>query len=630
MKRLSWFVFLFLGVLLLNNCGSGSGSSTPPIPTLRVASGTPPPANLMVSYGQTGSGFLLSASGGVPPYSWSWAPATGSSLPPGLNLANGMISGTPSALGTYSVVVTVTDAEATPQQANATYKISVTPAPLTIVTASLPDATINVRYHAHCPNLFRCRPPIFGFQMVASGGVQPYTWSWAAAPGSSLPPGMTFSAGGLLDGTATAIGTYNVVFAVTDSQSPAAQASANLTLNVHYPPPPGIFTSPQPPASRVNLPFSFTFGASGTGPFTWKETGALPAGLNFANGLLSGTPTATGSFPITLVVQDRYGQSSAPQNFTILIFPHGFNATGSMTTARLSHTATLLQNGKVLIAGGTDSNGNPSATAELFDAASGTFTPTTGNMGVARSSHTATLLTSGKVLIAGGTGSGTGTPTAELFDPATGTFSPTSGAMTAPRTSHTATLLTDGKVLLAGGTDTTGVAQQTAELFDPVTGTFTATAGKMGTARTAQTATLLSSGRVLVAGGFGAAGAPTATAEIFDPSAGSFTATTGNMSVAHAYHTATLVPASGKVLVTGGEDAVGNPEATAELFDSSAGTFAATASPMMTARYQHTANLLTDGTVLVMGGSAGGGALPLAEVFDPTSTGFSQTGSMMS
>jgi Galactose oxidase, central domain len=437
---------------------------------------------------------------------------------------------------------------------------------------------------------------------------------------------MTFSASGFLDGIPTAVATYNVVFTVTDSQSPAVQATANLSLNVQYPLPPRIFTSPAPPAGGANLPYSFTFTASGTAPLTWTETGALPSGLTVASGLLSGTPTATGSFPITLEVQDRYGQNSPPQNFTILFFPHGFVATGTMGTARQHHTATLLQNGKVLVAGGADSNGNATATAELYDPANGTFTPTSGNMTVARSSHTATLLTNGKVLIAGGTGTGTTTPTAELFDPATGTFTATGGAMTAVRTSHTATLLTNGQVLLADGTDATSAAHQTAELFDPASGTFTATTGKMGTARFAQTAASLSSGKVLVAGGLDATGVPTMTAEVFDPSAGTFTATTGNMTIARAYHTATFLPGSGKVLLAGGEDATGAPGTTAELFDPTAGTFTATASPMMTARNRHNANLLTDGTVLLLGGEA---SVPsLAEIFNPSSSSFSQTGSM--
>jgi hypothetical protein len=112
-----------------------------------------------------------------------------------------------------------------------------------------------------------------------------------------------------------------------------------------------------------------------------------------------------------------------------------FTSVGDMTTARLFHTATLLPDGTVLIAGGAG------VSAELYDPLIGRFT-TTGNMHAPRSQHTATLLPNGTVLIAGGDG----TPaSAELYDPSTGTFSNT-GSMNAPRSGHTATLLSDGHV----------------------------------------------------------------------------------------------------------------------------------------------------------------------------------------
>lgn len=128
-----------------------------------------------------------------------------------------------------------------------------------------------------------------------------------------------------------------------------------------------------------------------------------------------------------------------------------FVATGSMTTARSGHTATLLQNGKVLIAGGTLSS-SALASAELYDPVAGTFTPTE-DMTTPRRLPTATLLPDGKVLIAGGD---RGDPnylqlaSAELFDPETGTFSRT-GDMNMARFGHSANLLASGKVLITGG-----------------------------------------------------------------------------------------------------------------------------------------------------------------------------------
>jgi hypothetical protein len=121
----------------------------------------------------------------------------------------------------------------------------------------------------------------------------------------------------------------------------------------------------------------------------------------------------------------------------------------------------------------------------------GTFTPT-GNMTTARIGHTATLLRDGRVLIAGG--SSDRPFSADLYDPSTATFSAT-GNMVAARIRHSATLLRDGRVLIAGGWDTFS-----AELYDPASGTFTST-GNMTRTQEYNTATLLFNGKVLIAGG---------------------------------------------------------------------------------------------------------------------------------
>jgi hypothetical protein len=262
------------------------------------------------------------------------------------------------------------------------------------------------------------------------------------------------------------------------------------------------------------------------------------------------------------------------------------SATGSMTAARKYHSATLLPNGMVLIAGGEDSSRDPLASAELYDPGTGAFSAT-GSMTVAREYHTATLLTDGMVLVAGGRDSSPfALASAELYNPGAGTFTAT-GTMTASRASHSATWLPNGEVLVAGG------PWAMAELYDPGTGTFTAT-GTMTGGRSDQTATLLPNGKVLIAGGNGGA-------ELYDPSTGTFAAT-GNMSTDRLFHTATLLP-SGMVLVAGGEG--GYQFATffssAELYDPGAGHFAATGS-MTVGRWAHSATLLQDGTVLIAGG----------------------------
>jgi hypothetical protein len=259
-----------------------------------------------------------------------------------------------------------------------------------------------------------------------------------------------------------------------------------------------------------------------------------------------------------------------------------FTATGAMSTPRFAHTATVLQDNRVLVAGGSSIT---PPTAEIYDPVAAAFTATS-NMVSVRLRHTATLLPSGKVLLAGGDGGGA---TAELFDPATGTFAAT-GSMTDSRSSHTATLLPSGKVLIAGGIDATGKVSTT-ELYDPAAGTFTAT-GSLGTARANHTATLLPNGTVLIAGGDDLNGASLTSAEIYDPMTGTFAAT-GSMVTGHTKHTATLLQ-SGRVLIAGGGNYV------AELFDPVAGTFTQTGS-MLLSRTSHAALLLPNGQVVVTG-----------------------------
>ncbi len=223
--------------------------------------------------------------------------------------------------------------------------------------------------------------------------------------------------------------------------------------------------------------------------------------------------------------------------------PETFSPTGNLTRPRQAHTATLLTNGKVLIAGGfAVATGWPVwASAELYDPSTRTFTATS-DMTTPRHNHTATLLPGGKVLITGGTPNSPGQPTwltarlrsAELYDPETATFTAVSDMSTA-RVGHIATLLNNGKVLIAGG----GLAQSgrvSAELYDPTTGTFSDT-GEM-TEAGAETATLLPDGRVLVTKGEFLG--PN-HAELYDPATGTFTRT-GDLTAVGFYPTAVLPP----------------------------------------------------------------------------------------
>jgi hypothetical protein len=231
-----------------------------------------------------------------------------------------------------------------------------------------------------------------------------------------------------------------------------------------------------------------------------------------------------------------------------------------MSTARYWLTATLLPNGKVLVAGGAGAGGFLSS-AELYDPASGNWT-STGSMTAPRFQQTATLLANGKVLVAGGyDGSANVISSAELYDPASGTWT-NAGSMSTPRLSHTATLLPNGEVLVAGGEDTNHVPLASSELYEPAGGIWTNT-GLMSTTRAEHTATLLPNGKVLVAGGVGAG--VSSTAELYDPANGTWT-NTGSMSTPRDTATATLL-SNGKVLVAGGFGPTNNFLGTAELFD---------------------------------------------------------------
>jgi hypothetical protein len=311
-----------------------------------------------------------------------------------------------------------------------------------------------------------------------------------------------------------------------------------------------------------------------------------------------------------------------------------WGATGSMATERISHTASVLASGTVLVTGGYN-GASYLASAELFapggNGGAGTFAAT-GSMSVARRDHTATVLASGLVLVAGGSsGSGSSSATAELFDPASnagaGSFASTA-SMASGRSFHTASVLASGKVLVTGGYD--GAAYlATAELFDPLgnggAGSFVPT-GLLSTARQSHTASVLPSGKVLVMGGCNSAscsslsGPVLSSAELFDPDgnagAGSFVAT-GPLAYARKFHTASVL-ASGTVFVDGGVTGLAvNP---AEIFDPAsnggAGAFQFAAGPASN-RASHTASVLPSGKVLLAGGYDGdASALATAELFD--------------
>ena len=337
----------------------------------------------------------------------------------------------------------------------------------------------------------------------------------------------------------------------------------------------------------------------------------------------------------------------------------------TMVHSRVGHTATMLNDNRVLIAGGEDLTTQILSTSELYDPSAGAFNCIGGTTGRACASslhdtlfdQTATPVAgSSQVLIAGGS-DGTfvtvGTPpnqttiliglaTAEIYNSSSKSFACVGGVSSTPplcndsmthgRLQNVAVSLANGEVLLAGGVDENGMVQNTAEIFNPATGTFTAT-GSMNTERQEFAAALFTSGplngQVLVTGGADSSGTFLASAELYNPSTGKFTVT-GSMKDTRFLHSETLLasgPNAGDMLVV-----AGSGDQTSELFDPASGSFKP--GPDMTQIvFQPNVNTLAGGETLVAGGATVNSqdqVVPIAgaELYSPTDNQFTATDSM--
>lgn len=577
--------------------------------------------------------------GGTQPYTVT---QTGGTLPGGLSLSsNGVLKGTPSAAGSFTFTVLATDSSTPQQTATQTFTMAVNT--LFITTTVLPDGIVGVPYNA---------------TISTSGGTLPLSFSVTTA---AFPPGLLIqqpaptSQNGALAGTPTQAGTFDFSESVVDSSNPRQTATQNYVVTIALsgtaaPASVTFVTQPQPSIGGQILsgsPITVRVADASNAPIAGalvalSFNGAPPCSSAILSGTLSAVTGSNGQASFSDLSVDRGGfgynllasagsASAVSAGFRV----QGFCGSGNLSIEREFPAQALLGNGKVLIAGGTDNNGNALNTAELYDPATGTTSPT-GNLTDpnGRVLQVSVALPNGKVLLAGGESNVAILASAELYDPATGTFTPT-GSMSEPRFHAEAVLLADGRVLVTGGFNT-NVALNTAEIYDPATGLFTRT-GNMNQGRGRHTMTLLPNGKVLVTGGRDAAVNffGLASAEIFDPSAnqgaGAFTLI-GNMNSVRFVHTATLL-SNGTVLIAGGFNA-GNESlsvASAEIFDPSTNTFTLTGS-MNIARARFTATLLPDGTVLMAGGinSVTGVTAPApSEIYSPATGAFTLTGAMI-
>jgi hypothetical protein len=559
----------------------------------------------------------LAVSGGTTPYAWT---ATG--LPPGLaiNPSTGVISGTPTAAvpGGTTVTITATDA-ATPLEAiqySPTIRVG---SVIAITPLTLPAGTIGTPYSV---------------QLSASGGIPAYGFA---------PPvpaaGVTLSASGILSIANPQASTLSFSVTVHDAANPFQVQTANYTINFAGPVGGNVTFTTQPPnyAGGVPSPNSpvivhvadNTNAAIPGANVTMSFNGTPPCSTAVLSGTLTQQTNATGDaffgdlsvdrgqigYVLKATVASVFGVSNP---FTV----NGFCGTGSLSVARDFLTATLLQNGQVLVAGGRITGTTASNAADLYDPTTGVSTGITG-LNLGRYLHTATLLNDGTVLIVGGEINATYLSSAEIYSPGNQTFTTLANGLNTARAGHTATLLADGTVLIAGGTN--GDPLPSAEIYNPANQTFT-NVGLLNTARFEHAAALLPNGKVLIVSGLNA------TAELYDPVAKTFS-NTGNLNTARQYPSATLLP-NGQVLVAGGLAGSTAGIGTAELYDPAAGTFSFAGS-LNNPRGQHTANLLPDGTVLVAGGyncpppSCANPVQGTAEIYDPSNATFTITGSLI-
>jgi hypothetical protein len=332
------------------------------VPALSITTASLSNATSGTAYSTT-----LAATGGQSPYKWSLASGT---FPTGMTLSTaGVLAGTPSQNGTFNFTVSATDSEATPLIASKAFSL-VVQAALSITTTSLANATSGTTYST---------------TLAATGGQSPYKWSLASG---TLPTGMTLSTAGVLAGTPSQSGTFNFTVSATDSEAIPWVASLPLSLLVSAP---LSITTTSLPGGTVNTAYSTTVSATGgVASYSWSvSSGALPTGISLSSaGVVSGTPSVSGTFNVILGVHDSQGTSTTA-NFSITIaaapalqittttLPNGtegspYDATVSATGGAPPYTWSISSGSLPSAVALAATTGNISGTPST----SGTFTPT--------------------------------------------------------------------------------------------------------------------------------------------------------------------------------------------------------------------------------------------------------------
>jgi hypothetical protein len=321
--------------MVLAGCGVNGSSSGP---ATLIISSTMPSGTVTIAYSAT-----LTASGGTAPYTWS---VSSGALPQGLTLSSaGMLSGTPTAPGSSTVTIQVTDSATPAGKGTLTTAITILDGALSITSASpLTPGKLNVAYTS---------------TLAATGGTPPYTWSLASG---SLPAGITLSTAGLISGTPAGYGTSSFSVQATDSSSTPESATAPFTLQVSG----GILavTTTSLPAGTEGVAYSSQLAATGgVPPYSWTMTAAVPiaAGLGFSStGLLAGTPTGVGDSTPIFTVVDSAGNAAGAE-FNVLVQPQ---------------LASIPDGAYAFVFAGTSPQGTPTVTNAI--AVNGTFTVKSG------------------------------------------------------------------------------------------------------------------------------------------------------------------------------------------------------------------------------------------------------------